>query len=147
MSRHAIRRALLPILGLAAGLVLGSPETAQAQISVIVGPSSSQAPSKEQVVEMFVGSRTTWGDGTKVQIVDQPTTAVGQQFYEKVLGQSAVDVRKTFIELVLSGQAAKPERFSSDAEVKAAVASMPGSIGFIQASSLDASVKEVLRVN
>jgi len=147
MSSIHIRRAFLPALVVAFGLALGVPEGAQAQISVIVGPSSANAPTQEEVVKMFRGSSTTWSDGTKIQIVDQPGTPVGEQFYSQVVGQSASAVRKVFIELVLSGQAAKPKTASSDAEVKAAVASTPGAIGYIQSSSMDATVKEVLKVN
>lgn len=127
-------------------LALGGVRPAEAQISVIVASSSANSPSQAEVVEMFVGAKTTWNDGTRVQIVDQPTTAVGKQFYEQVLGRSAVEVRRTFVELVLSGQAAKPERSSTDDGVKSAVAGNPGAIGFIQSSSLDSSVKEVLRI-
>ena len=138
-----VRFAAVALAGLFA---LVGAQPAQAQISVIVGPSASYAPSQSDVVEMFVGAKTTWNDGTKIQIVDQPTTAAGTTFYADVLGRSPVEVRRTFIELVLSGQAVKPERFSSDADVKAAVAGTPGAIGFIQSSSMDASVKEVLRI-
>ena len=147
MSSQRICRVFLPALAVALGLAMGGPEAAQAQISVIVGPSSSYSPTQEDVVKMFRGSMTTWSDGTKVQIVDQPSTPVGEQFYSQVLGQSASGVRKVFIELVLSGQAAKPKSAASDAEVKAAVAATPGAIGFIQSSSLDATVKEVVKIS
>jgi ABC-type phosphate transport system substrate-binding protein len=133
-------------VALAGLLALSGVRPAEAQISVIVASSSSNSPNQTEIVEMFVGAKTTWNDGTRVQIVDQPTTAVGKQFYEQVLDRSPVEVRRAFVELVLSGQAAKPERSSSDDGVKSSVANTPGAIGFIQSSSLDSSVKEILRI-
>ena len=147
MRNIRIRQVLLPSLAIALGLALGAPEAAEAQMSVIVGPSSSYAPTQAEVVKIFRGSMTTWSDGTKVQIVDQASTAVGEQFYSQVIGATSNSVRRVFIELVLSGQASKPKSVGSDAEVKAAVAATPGAVGYIQSSSLDASVKEVVRVN
>jgi len=87
---------------------------------VTVGASSSQAPTQEQVVQMFRGSMTTWGDGTTVQIVDRPSTPMGGETYTQVRGQSVAAVRKVFIGLAPSGQAGMRQAVSSDAEVKAA---------------------------
>jgi ABC-type phosphate transport system substrate-binding protein len=147
MESPITARFWLVAVALSGLFALAGARPVEAQISVIVGPGSSYSPSQAEVVEMFVGAKTTWNDGTRVQVVDQPETATGATFYEQVLGRSPAEVRRAFIELVLSGQASKPERAGSDAEVKAAVARLPGAIGFIQSSALDSSVKEVLRIN
>ena len=81
-------------VALAGLFALAGAKPAQAQISVIVGPSSSYSPSQAEIVEMFVGAKTTWNNGTKIQIVDQPTTAVGTTFYADVLGRTPVEVRR-----------------------------------------------------
>ena len=139
-------RACFAALALTGLFALCDAQPVQGQISIIAGPSSTYAPTQAVVVEMVVGARTTWDDGRKIQSVDQPATAAGTSFYQEVLGRSPVEVRRTFIQLVLSGQALKPEEVGSDADVKAAVARLPGAIGFIRSSSLDSSVKELLRI-
>ena len=101
MRNIRIRQVLLPSLAIALGLALGAPEAAEAQMSVIVGPSSSYAPTQAEVVKIFRGSMTTWSDGTKVQIVDQASTAVGEQFYSQVIGATSNSVPGSDLPAVL----------------------------------------------
>lgn len=145
MNRKSISRGLV---GIAVAVLTAAalPARSQAQISVVVAASSSQTADQDAVARMFTGQVTKWADGTKVQIVDQSASSVGQDFYAKVLNKSVAQVRKSLMALLLSGQISKPEQVGSDAEVKAAVARNPGAIGYIATSSLDDSVKELVRI-
>lgn len=130
-----------------AGLLMAAlPGHARAQISVVVASSSSASADLDAVARMFSGQVTSWADGSKVQLVDQSETDVGKTFYDKVLQKGSAQVRKALTALLLSGQIPKPEQGSSDADVKAALARLPGSIGYISTSSLDGSVKELVRI-
>jgi ABC-type phosphate transport system substrate-binding protein len=130
-----------------AGLLIAAlPGRARAQISIVVAPGSSVTADVDAVARMYSGQVTSWSDGSRVQLVDQSATDVGKSFYDKVLQKGAAQVRKALTALLLSGQIPKPEQGSSDAEVKAAVARLPGSIGYIATSSLDDSVKELVRI-
>jgi ABC-type phosphate transport system substrate-binding protein len=130
-----------------AGLLLAAlPGHAHAQISVVVSAGASNTADLDAVARMFSGQVTSWADGSKVQLVDQSETEVGKSFYDKVLQKGPAQVRKALTALLLSGQIPKPEQGSSDAEVKAALAKLPGSIGYIATSSLDDSVKELVRI-
>lgn len=135
-------------LGAAAvALVAFAPGHAQAQISVVVAPSSAAAASIDDVARIFSGQVTAWSDGSKVQIVDQSDSDVGKTFYESVLRKNPAQVRKALTALLLSGQIPKPEQLGGDAEVKAAVTRLNGAIGYIATASLDDSVKELVRIN
>lgn len=127
-------------------LVAAFPGRAHAQISVVVAAGSSATADVDAVARMFSGQVTSWSDGAKVQLVDQSGTDVGKSFYDKVLKKGPAQVRKALTALLLSGQIPKPEQGSSDAEVKATVARLPGSVGYIATSSLDGSVKELVRI-
>ncbi len=130
-----------------AGLLIATlPGRANAQISVVVAAGSSATADRDAVARMFSGQVTSWSDGSKVQLVDQSGSDVGKVFYDEVLKKGPAQVRKALTALLLSGQIPKPEQGGSDAEVKAAVARLPGSIGYIATSSLDASVKELVRI-
>jgi ABC-type phosphate transport system substrate-binding protein len=135
-------------LALAAAAFLGAvtPRSAEAQISVIVPASFSGEVNEDQVKRMFAGQMNSWPDGSRVQLVDQADSPVGQSFYSDVMGASPGQIRRALTAMVLSGQIPAPEQASSDAEVKAAVARLGGSIGYISSASLDASVREVLRI-
>lgn len=141
MSRTSIRRVALAV---AAVVVMAVP--ANAQISVVVSASSPYNPSVREIAEMFMGIQATWADGAKVQLVDQPDTPVGRQFYSVFLQQSAAAVRQRITRRIFAGEALPPERVANSAAVRAAVARNPRAIGFIDSSALDGSVREVHRI-
>jgi ABC-type phosphate transport system substrate-binding protein len=133
---------------LAAGVLLAAAgvERAAAQISVVVAASSNITGTKSEVIDMFVGARTTWSNGAKVQVVDQPDTDVGRKFYADVLGQTVPQLRTQWTRLVLSGQAQAPKKAPDAGAVKRVVSQTAGAIGYIPTSELDASVKEILKI-
>ena len=145
MNRKSISSRLI---GIAVAVLAAAaiPAKGQAQISVIVAAGSTQTADQDAVARMFSGQVTSWPDGSKVQLVDQSESDVGKTFYQNVLKKSVAQVRKALMALLLSGQLSKPEQVGSDAEVKAAVAKNPGAIGYIATSSLDDSVKELVRI-
>jgi len=117
-----------------------------AQISVVVSKSSQQTISKNDAKQVFAGSKTTWSNGNKVQVVDQSETEVGKMFYDKYLGKSVSQVRVQWTKLVLSGQATAPIKASSDEEVKKNVSGNANALGYISTKSLDSSVKELFKI-
>lgn len=117
------------------------------QISVIVSKSSSQTLTKDDAKEIFSGTKTTWSNGSKVQIVDQSDTEVGAKFYTTFLAKSLNKVRLQWTKLVLSGQAIAPIKASDDEDVKKNVAKDPNNVGYIYSKSLDPSVKELFRID
>ena len=124
----------------------GTANQATAQISVVVAASSSLTADKSSIADMFAGAKTTWPNGKKVQIVDQPDTKTGSEFYSKFLKQSIPQVRTQWTRLVLSGQALAPKKVANPSAMKRALSELPGSIGYIPTSELDSSVKEILRI-
>lgn len=136
-------RALAVATALLLALVL--PRRAAAQVAVIVHP-SGHSVTVAQVAEIFSGATTTWGDGSKVQLVDQPETATGRAFYQKVVRKPMPMVRAQWTKLALSGQALAPRRVADDAAVIEFVKRTPGAIGYVNVAALDGSVKEVARV-
>jgi ABC-type phosphate transport system substrate-binding protein len=133
------------VSAMAVAMLLGAG-TANAQISVVVAAGSSLTATPTQAADMFSGVKTVWPSGTKVQIVDQAETDTGRAFYQKCVKRPPTIVRAQWTRLTLSGQAVAPKTVSGDAEVKEAVKKLPGAIGYIASASLDASVKEVCRI-
>ena len=132
-------------LFIAIGFCLALP-TAYAQISVVVGSSSSLNATEAQVKDFFSGAKVNWSDGTKVQVVDQPNSPLSELFYQALIGRSPAQVRVQWTKLVLSGQATAPVKGANDDEVKKTVSSTDGAIGFIATSALDGTVKELIRL-
>lgn len=117
-----------------------------AQISVVVSSSSGEKLTKNEVKEIFSGVRLTWSNGSKIQVVDQSESQIGNKFYDDFIGKSVNQIRVQWTKLVLSGQAVAPIKAQNDDEVKKNVSSKPNAIGYISTKSLDSSVKEIFKI-
>jgi len=142
--KGCIKGRLAALILAAAFLLTGA--AAQAQISIVIGKASAYTPSEADIKAYLSGVKLQWPDGAKVVVADQTEAAIAKTVYEKFLGSSLAQVRKEWTKLVLSGQAAAPVKCASDAEVIKAVAANPAAIGFISRASLDATVKEVAKI-
>lgn len=130
-------------------LGLGNVETAHAQISIVVSKNAkldSNDVKKAGLKAIYTGNHLKWSNGNKIQVVDQAETSLGKKFYESVLGKTLNQVRSQWTKLMLSGQASAPVQCASDKAVKKIVANNPHAIGYIASSALDASVKELFRL-
>lgn len=138
---------ILRIAVAAAGFGLAG--LAQAQVAVIVNAKSAAAAmTADQVASIFLGKSTTLPSGATAAPADQPdSAAVRDQFYTKVTGKQAAQVKAAWSRLVFSGKGTPPKELASSAEVKKFVAANPDAIGYIEKSAVDASVKVVLSVD
>jgi len=122
---------------------------AQAQVAVIVNSKSPTASmTADQVGSIFLGKSNTLPSGATAAPADQPeSAAIRDQFYTKVTGKQAAQVKAAWSRLVFSGKGTPPKELASSAEVKKFVASNPDAIGYIEKSAVDGSVKVVLSVD
>lgn len=129
------------------GLLLA--QASGAQVAVVVGAqSAASALSTEQAASLFLGkSDQLPGMGAAV-LLDQPeSVAVRELFYTKVTGKSAAQVKAAWSRLVFSGKATLPKEVANSAAVKKAVAASPNTVGYIEKSAVDSSVKVLLSVD
>lgn len=120
-----------------------------AQVAVVVGAKSATAAmTAEQVAGIFLGKSNQLPSGAAAAAADLPeSAAVREQFYSKVTGKSAAQVKAGWSRLVFSGKATPPKELASAAEVKSFVAANPDAIGYIEKAAVDGSVKVVLNVD
>lgn len=137
--QHITIAALLSLAGAAA----------QAQVAVIVNPKNPAASmTADQVASIFLGKSSTLPSGATAAPVDQAEGgALREQFYTKVTGKQAAQVKAAWSRLVFSGKGTPPKELGSSAEVKKFVAGNPDAIGYIEKSAVDGSVKSVLTVD
>jgi ABC-type phosphate transport system substrate-binding protein len=126
--------------------ILFLPNVSYCQISIIVSSSSSHKLSEDEVKEIFTGSKTTWSNGSKIDIIDQSDSETGKKFYDNFLGKTVNQVRVQWTKLILSGQASAPIKASNDSEVKKTVSKNNNAIGYISSKELDNSVKELFKI-
>jgi ABC-type phosphate transport system substrate-binding protein len=127
--------------------VFAGAAPAMGQISVVAHPEVTAVVTANDVSEIFTGAMRVWPSGAKIYVADQSDSEVGRSFYQTVLRRSTSVVRMHWIQLILSGQAVAPRRMTSDVAVIEFVRRTPGAIGYVRSTSLDGTVKELLRID
>ena len=126
------------ILILLAGGLLGAAETSEADVVVIVNQ-AAELPAKEQVSDVYLGRSRAF-----TPIDRNETSALRAEFYRKVTGRDAAQIKMVWARLVFTGRGLPPKELRSADAVKKAVAADPSAIGYIEKADLDASVKAAL---
>jgi hypothetical protein len=124
----------------AAAVMLSALAGARAEI-VVIGNQAGSPLSKEQAADVFLGKATSRTP------VDQPESApIRAEFYKQLTGRTLAQVRSTWSRLVFSGNGQLPKELPDAAAVKKAVAADPKTVGYIDKSAVDGSVKVLLSV-
>ena len=133
-------------LGMAFAMALCQPTRAE-ELLVIVNPlvevDSLSAP---EIASIYLMKLTMWPDGTPVGPVTRETTSEARaKFTGQVLKQNNAALAAYWNEMHFKGHL-PPLVQESDQSVLAFVQKVPGSIGYIQATSALANVKVVGRL-
>lgn len=137
-----MRKSLIRIAGVLA-LAGISTSAISDEIVVIVNANSPAASmSAVQVAELFLGKDTS------LEPVDLPEgLPVRDQFYAKVAGKDALQVKTIWTRLIFTGSVAPPKQARTSADAVKLVAGNARAIAYVEKSAVDASVKTVLTVN
>jgi ABC-type phosphate transport system substrate-binding protein len=140
MRTNTLRGVLLTVLiGTAAS-------SAEAQVVVIIStknPISKLTP--DMVSQIFLGQSKTYYTGAMAEPLDHAEGAAARnEFYLKVLGKSAAQLKAHWAKLSFSGAGQPPKVLPDDRAVVKLVAENPKYIGYVDKSAVDASVKVVL---
>ena len=125
---------VLPTVALADGIV------------VIVNKANDNVVDKALVAKIYRGEARTWPNGGGIAAFDLPEdNLLRDDFDGNFVGKSEKALLALWSQNVLTGKAVAPKVAASDEDVKKAVAANKNAIGYIQARSLDDSVKAALR--
>lgn len=130
------------LIGLiAAAVALSAAAGVRAEI-VVIGSHSAGFLTREQAADVFLGKNSA---RTPVDLPD--AVPIRAEFYTKLTGRTQAQVRSTWSRLVFSGNGQLPKEMPDAAAVKKAVAADPKTVGYIDKSALDGSVKVLLSVD
>jgi ABC-type phosphate transport system substrate-binding protein len=116
-----------------------------ADTAVIVSASNVNASIDQSTIsKIFLGKSKSFPDGSQATPIDQNDgTSTRESFNDKVLGKSASQLKSYWSRLIFTGKGTPPKQYASDTEIKAAVASNPNLIGYINSAAVDGTVKVV----
>lgn len=113
-----------------------------ADVAVVVNSANASAVSDSEISRVFLGKLKKFSSGDSVTPVNSKMGgAVRNEFEQKVLRKSSSQVKAYWSKLVFSGKGKPPKEFGSDAEVLQFVAANPGAIGYVDAASVNDTVK------
>ncbi len=119
---------------------------ARAEFVVIV---SAKAPvsqlTSEQASQIFLGKLATFPGGEQAIPLDLPDgTSIRNEFYEKLANKSPKQLMAYRANRAFSGKGMPPKEITSALELKKIVATNPNTVGYLEKSEVDGSVKVVL---
>jgi ABC-type phosphate transport system substrate-binding protein len=133
----------LTVIGLALSL---RAIAAQADVVAVVSAKSAvTALSKDQIADIFMGKAIHFPDGAPATPIDQiEASSVREEFYTRFTGKSRAQLNAHWSKIIFTGRGQPPKQLPNSAEVKKWVAANPNTIGYIEPSLVDASVRALL---
>ena len=116
---------------------------AVAETVVITGAGSNvlSSLSASEIKALYLGK------SKNLTIFDQNTgNSVPKDFLDKVVDKSESQFKAYWSKKIFTGKGTPPIQLGGDAAMKTMVANTPGSIGIINSSAVDASVKVIYKV-
>ena len=139
------RTSLNYFLTLLAGAALSMSASA-ADVVVIVNKANANAVDKALVAKIYTGVTKSWPDGGPVFPLDQDEDSpIRGDFNSSVLGKSTSNMKALWAQIIFSGKGLPPKIANPDAEVKKVVSTNKNAIGYIRASSVDDTIKVVIK--
>lgn len=115
-------------------------------VVVIVNKANPDTVDKDFVVKVYTGETKFWPSGGGVFAIDQAEDSqIRADFYTYVLEKSASNMTALWAQNIFTGNSLPPKVVDNDVEVKRIVSINKRAIGYINASSVDDTVKAVVK--
>jgi len=137
-----INRIGLVAIAIALGM---SSAVAEADVVAVVSAKSPIAAlDKSQVADIFLGKASRFPNGLQAVPIDQAEgSAVRDEFYGKVVGKTAAQIKAYWSKIIFTGRGQPPPSVSNSIEMKKRISENPAAIGYIDRSMVDDSVNVV----
>lgn len=113
-------------------------------VAVVSAKSQVMMLTKNEVLDIFLGRRARFPDGSSALPVDQTEgSAPREQFYGKLAAMSAAQLKAYWAKVIFTGRGQPPQTVSDDASAKALLAGNPNAIVYIDSTHVDANVRVV----
>jgi ABC-type phosphate transport system substrate-binding protein len=138
-----INRIGLAVIGCA--VALSSMAVRADVVAVVSSKSSITTLTKNQVIDIFLGRRIRFPDGSPALPIDQAEgSAMRDEFYDRFANMSPALIKAFWSKIIFTGRGRPPPAVATSAEAKKFVAANVNTIGYIDRSMVDSDVKVVL---
>ena len=114
-------------------------------VAVVSSKSPITSLSKSQVIDIFLGKRTRFPDGTSAVPIDQAEGSEARdEFYSRFAAMSAAQLKAFWSKIIFTGRGQPPTAVGTGLDAKKLVVANPNAIGYIDQSLVDSSLRVVL---
>jgi len=122
------------------------PLPAFSEVAVVVNPQNASEFSRNYLKKIFLAKTKKFPSGESAVVVGQKAGSdIRKEFLKNLLNKSENQMKAYWSRLIFTGKALPPKEIGSDMEVKKLVNENPALIGYIDAESVDESVRVVVR--
>ena len=112
--------------------------------AIIINANNTSGIDVEMVKRIYLGKSKAFPDGSRaIPLTFETGNGLRDTFNKDVLGKSESQYSAFWSKLVFTGRGTPPEMISNEEEMLTLVATNPNTIGFIDESKVDGSVKIV----
>jgi ABC-type phosphate transport system substrate-binding protein len=113
-------------------------------VVVVSAKSPVGALSKAQVEDIFLGKTIRFPDGALAVAIDQPEgSAIRNEFYDKVVGKTAAQIKAYWSKIIFTGRGQPPPSVSNTVEMMKRISANPAAIGYIDRDMMNDTVRAV----
>jgi ABC-type phosphate transport system substrate-binding protein len=114
-------------------------------VAVVSAKSAVTTLSKSQVADIFLGKAVRFPNGVQAVPIDQADGSVAHdEFYAKLAGKSAAQLRAYWSKIIFTGRGEPPPEVANSDEMKKRLIQNPAAIGYIESNRVDDTVRVVL---
>lgn len=125
-------------------LMFALPLPSFSEVAVVVHPSNASSFSDKDLKKIFLAKKKKFPAGGRAVVLRQKKgSAVKLQFVQGLLNKSENQLKAYWSRLIFTGKALPPKEINGDIEMKRLVGENPSVIGYIDAASIDDSVRVV----
>jgi len=113
-------------------------------VAVVSAKNPITALDKNQLADIFLGKASRFPNGVQAMPIDQPEgLMVRDEFYGKVVGKTASQLKAYWAKIIFTGRGQPPPRVPNSIELKKRISNDPAAIGYLDRSLVDESVRVV----
>lgn len=135
----------IALAALACTLSLNTSVVRADVVAVVSAKSQITTLSKNQVMDIFLGKRTRFPDGSSAIPIDQAQGSPARdEFYTRLAAMSPAQVKAFWARIIFTGRGQPPRTVATGLEAKKLLVAEPNTISYIDQSLVDSSVRVVL---
>ena len=114
-------------------------------VPVVSSRNPTTGLTKNQLMDIFMGRRTRFPDGSSAVPIDQSEgSAARDAFYARFADMSPAQLKAFWSKAIFTGRGEPPKTVATSLEAKKALIADPSAIGYVDRSLVDSSLRVVL---